>query len=128
MKAVPLTIFLVAYAWAGNALAETAGVFQFVAGDVQITLAGGGSRPAAKGSPIEVGDTIVSAKASMAQLKMGDGAIVVVQPESRLTVMEFIYAGKEDGTEKVRFRLEQGGFRLITGAIGHTNKGNYTIE
>jgi hypothetical protein len=103
-------------------------VFQFVSGDVQIALAGGGGRPAAKGSPIEVGDTIVSAKASMAQLKMGDGAIIVVQPESRLTVTEFSFAGKEDGTEKVRFRLEQGGFRSITGAIGHTNKGNYTIE
>src|SRR5262249_61793665 len=128
MKAVPLTIFLVAGAWAGNALAATAGVFQFVAGDVQVALAGGGGRPAAKGSPIEVGDTIVSAKASMAQLKMGDGAIIVVQPESRLTVTEFSYAGKEDGTEKVRYRLDQGGFRSITGAIGHTNKGNYTIE
>ena len=128
MKAVPLTIFLVVCAWAGNALAATAGVFQFVSGDVQIALAAGGSRPAAKGSPIEVGDTIVSAKASMAQLKMGDGAIIVVQPESRLTVSEFSYAGKEDGTEKVRYRLDQGGFRSITGAIGHTNKGNYTIE
>jgi hypothetical protein len=95
---------------------------------VQIALATGGGRPAAKGSPIEVGDTIVSAKASMAQLKMGDGAIIVVQPESRLTVVEFSYAGKEDGTEKARFRLDQGGFRSITGAIGHTNKGNYTIE
>lgn len=128
MKAVPLTIFLVACAWASNALAATAGVFQFVSGDVQVSLAVGGSRPAAKGSPVEVGDTIVSARAGMAQLKMGDGAIIVVQPESRLTVAEFTYAGKEDGTEKVRFRLEQGGFRSITGAIGHTNKGNYTIE
>src|SRR5262249_24591741 len=41
---------------------------------------------------------------------------------------EFTYAGKEDGTEKVQFRLEQGGFRSVTGAIGHTNKGNYMIE
>jgi len=113
---------------ASQALASTAGVFQFVAGDVRVMLAGGNERPAAKGSPISVGDTVTTAKASMAQIKMGDGAVIVVQPESKLTVAEFSYAGKEDGTEKVQFRLQQGGFRSVTGAIGHTNKGNYMIE
>ncbi len=115
-------------AWASQALASTAGVFQFVAGDVRVALAEGDERPAAKGSPISVGDTVTTAKASMAQIKMGDGAIIVVQPESKLTVTEFSYAGKEDGTERVQFRLQQGGFRSVTGAIGHTNKGNYMIE
>jgi hypothetical protein len=128
MTAIRFTFILFACAWASQALAGTAGVFQFVAGDVQVALAGGGGRPAAKGSPISVGDTVTTAKASMAQIKMGDGAIIVVQPESELTVAEFSYAGKEDGTEKVQFRLQQGGFRSVTGAIGHTNKGNYMIE
>ena len=86
-------------AWAGQALASTAGVFQFVAGDVRVVLAEGSERPAAKGSPISVGDTVTTAKASTAQIKMGDGAIIVVQPESKLTVAEFSYDGKEDGTE-----------------------------
>ncbi|MGB5082024.1 MAG: FecR family protein [Burkholderiales bacterium] len=115
-------------AQAGGALAATAGVFQFVAGEVRVGLAAGNERPAAKGALISVGDTVTTAKASMAQIKMGDGAVIVVQPESRLTVAEFRYAGTEDGTEKVRFRLEQGGFRSVTGAIGHTHKGNYLIE
>jgi FecR-like protein len=114
-------------ACASQALASTAGVFQFVAGDVRV-LTPGSERPAAKGSPVSVGDTVTTAKASTAQIKMGDGAIIVVQPESKLTVAEFSYAGKEDGTEKVQFRLEQGGFRSVTGAIGHTNKGSYMIE
>ncbi|HET7765628.1 MAG TPA: FecR domain-containing protein [Burkholderiales bacterium] len=115
-------------AWSGQASASTAGVVQFVAGDVRIALAAGSERPAAKGSPVSVGDTISTAKASVAQIKMGDGAIIVVQPESRLTVAEFTYAGKEDGSERAQFRLQQGGFRSITGAIGHSNKGNYMIE
>jgi len=95
---------------------------------VRVTLAAGSERPAAKGSPVSVGDTVTTAKASMAQIKMGDGAIIVVQPDSRLTVAEYRYSGKEDGTEKVQFRLEQGGIRSVTGAIGHTHKGNYMIE
>jgi FecR-like protein len=115
-------------AWSSQALASTAGVFQFVAGDVRVVLAEGSERPAAKGSPISVGDTVTTARASTAQIKMGDGAIIVVQPESKLTVAEFSYAGKEDGTERVQFRLQQGGIRSVTGAIGHTNKGNYMIE
>jgi hypothetical protein len=43
-------------------------------------------------------------------------------------VAEFRYTGVEDGTEKVRYRLEQGGFRAVTGAIGRTHKKNYVIE
>jgi len=121
-------VAVLAALWTTQATANTAGVFQFVAGDVRVALAGGSERPAAKGSPINVGDTVSTAKASMAQIKMGDGAIIVVQSESRLTVAEFTYSGKEDGTEKVQFRLERGGFRSVTGAIGHTNKGNYVIE
>jgi len=114
--------------WAGQAIGATAGVVQFAAGDVRVVVAGGSERPATKGSPVDVGDTITTAKASMAQIKMGDGAIVVVQPESRVTVAEYHYTGVEDGTEKVQFRLEQGGMRALTGAIGHTHKANYSIE
>ena len=113
---------------AGTTFAQTAGVIQFVAGDVKLVLAGGSERAARKGVPVSVGDTLATANGGLAQLKMGDGAIVVVQPETRLTVAEFHYAGVEDGTEKVRYRLERGGFRAVTGAIGRTHKQNYLIE
>jgi hypothetical protein len=124
---VLLGIVLLA-AWSSQAGADTAGVFQFVTGDVQLILAAGGQRPASKGSPVSIGDTITTARRATAQLKMRDGGIVVVQPESRLTVAEFRYKGKEDGTEHVLYRLEQGGFRAVTGAIGRTNKSTYLIE
>lgn len=120
--------FLLGAVLAGPALGQTAGVVQFIAGDVQLVQADGGERPARKGVAVNVGDTLSTAKGAMAQLKMGDGAVVVVVPESRVTVVEFRYAGVEDGTEKVRYRLEQGGFRAVTGAIGRTHKKNYLIE
>jgi len=113
---------------AGQAISQTAGVVQFVAGDVQLVQPNGSERAARKGVTVNVGDTLLTAKGAMAQLKMGDGAIVVVVPESRVTVAEFRYTGVEDGTEKVRYRLEQGGFRAVTGAIGRTHKKNYLIE
>jgi hypothetical protein len=112
----------------GNAQGQSAGVIQFTAGDVKVIGASGAERVARKGIPVSVGDTLVTAPGALTQLKMGDGAIVVIQPESRLTVAEFHYDGKEDGTEKVRYKLDQGGFRAVTGAIGHTHKQNYLIE
>lgn len=127
-KSLVLIGFLAAAAGAGHAHAQTAGVIQFVAGEVMLAPAGGAARAARKGVPVSVGDTLATAASGLAQIKMGDGAIVVVQPESRLTVAEFHYAGREDGSEKVRYRLEQGGFRAITGAIGRTHKQNYLIE
>jgi len=105
---------------AGHAQGQSAGVVQFAAGDVKVIAASGSERIARKGVPVSVGDTLLTASGALAQLKMGDGAIVVVQPESRLTVAEFHYDGKEDGTEKVRYKLDHGGFRAVTGAIGHT--------
>ena len=113
---------------AAQAQAQSAGVVQFAAGDVKVVAASGAERAARKGVPVSVGDTLLTAPGALAQLKMGDGAIVVVQPQSRLTVVEFHYAGVEDGTEKVLYRLEHGGFRAVTGAIGRTHKQNYLIE
>lgn len=121
-------ILALALGLAGETQAITAGVFQFVAGNVRVTLAEGGERTAIKGSPVGVGDTIATAPDGTAQIKMGDGAIVVVQPRSRVTVAAFHYAGREDGSENVRFRLDEGGFRTVTGAIGRTHKNNYLIE
>ena len=121
-------IALLAFVWAGTAAAATAGVFQFVAGDVRIVSAPGNERAARKGALISVGELIATADKSTAQIKMGDGAIVVVQPRSRLTVAAFQFTGVEDGSERVVFRLEQGGFRSVTGAIGQTHKSSYSIE
>jgi hypothetical protein len=122
-----LAIWL-ALAWAAGAQAATAGVFQFVAGDVRIVTTPGAERPARKGAVISVGELVATADKSTAQIKMGDGAIVVVQPRSRLTVAAFHFSGAEDGTERVVFRLEQGGFRSVTGTIGQKNKSSYSIE
>ena len=97
-------------------------------GDVQVQSANGAAKRASKGTPLSVGETVLSEKSGTAQIKMGDGAIVVVQPGSRVTVVEFVYEGREDGTERVRYRLDQGGFRAVTGVIGRTNKNNYLIE
>lgn len=110
-----------------NAFAA-AGLVQFAAGDVKIRNTAGALRTAVKGGAVDEGDTILTAASASAQIKMTDGGILAVRPETELKVDTYRFAGKEDGTERAVMSLVKGGFRTITGLIGRTNKQNYTVN
>ncbi len=127
MRQIRLVLFGFALAAAQSA-AIGAGQFQFVSGNIRVLSQAGLERVAAKGVRVAEHETIVTGRDSIAQLKMRDGATLVIQPESRATVEVFRYSGKEDGTEQFVLRIHRGGFRGITGAIGRTHKENFRIE
>jgi FecR protein len=104
------------------------GKFQFVSGEVKIKLASGEIRNATKGMEINEGDMVLSGMPGLAQLKMEDGGTIVVRPNTRFTVQTYRFNGKEDGTERATYKLDQGSVRAITGQIGKTNKQNYLIQ
>lgn len=110
-----------------NALAGVAGHTQFVNGSVLLTNAAGETRPMRKGHAVHESDTVVTAKGGSAQIKMLDGGQIAVRPDSQLKIDKYVFSGKEDGNERSFFTLIKGGFRAITGLIGHTNKENYRI-
>ncbi|MDO8292329.1 MAG: FecR domain-containing protein, partial [Gallionella sp.] len=112
---------------ASSAYAAVAGHVQFVNGEVQITNPAGQTRMAQKGDAINEGDTLTSAQKASAQIKMQDGGFVAVRPDTQLKFDQFVFAGKEDGSEKSFFSLFKGGFRAVTGLIGRINKQNYRI-
>lgn len=109
------------------AYAAVAGHVQFVNGDVQISSPAGPARQAKKGDAVSEGDTLTSAPAASAQIKMQDGGIVAMRPDTRLKFDQFVFSGKQDGSEKSFFSLFKGGFRAVTGLIGQINKQNYKI-
>lgn len=112
---------------ASSAYAAVAGHVQFVNGEVQITNPAGQTRMVQKGDAINEGDTLTSAQKASAQIKMQDGGFVAVREDTRLKFDQFVFAGKEDGSEKSFFSLFKGGFRAVTGLIGRVNKQNYKI-
>lgn len=118
------TFFVASTGWSAGPI----GTVQFAAGDVKIRNAAGQLRPATKGATLEEGDTVLTAASASAQLKMSDGGILAVRPETELKIDTYRFAGKEDGTERAAMALAKGGFRTITGAIGRTNKSNYTVS
>ncbi len=105
-----------------------AGNAQFVIGDVKVINKAGVTRALVKGGEIDEGDRIVTAAGASAQIKMVDGGFIAVRPNTNLSFDSYHYTGKDDGKESAVLSLLQGGFRTITGIIGHTNKQNYLIK
>lgn len=110
------------------ALADAAGRFQFVLGEVQVTRLSGDSRAAVKGGEVFEGETIRSAANAQAQLLMADQAVIALRPESTLTIETYRYNGRSDGAERSFFGLLKGGFRVLTGAIGSVYRENYRVR
>lgn len=106
----------------------SAGLFQFVSGDVRIVAPDGRERPAKKGGEISEGESVVSGNGATAQLRMTDGGILAIRQDSRVRIDEYRFNGQEDGSERSFFSLVKGGFRSITGTVGKLNKENYRIK
>jgi hypothetical protein len=107
------------------ALAQ-AGKVVFAVGDVA-AVRGASRVPLSAGSPIEVGDTIVTAAQSHAQLRFSDDALVALKPDSEFRIERYNFAGRDDGTEVAVFRLVKGGFRTLTGQIGKLSGDRYQL-
>jgi hypothetical protein len=118
----------VALAFFAGELLAAVGTVQFTAGNVRLRDAAGKTRPAQRGAEINEGDTILSQPSGSAQLKMIDGGIIAVRPNTELRIDQYRFSGREDGNENAVMRLLSGGFRTITGLIGRTRKSNYKVH
>jgi FecR protein len=107
---------------------QPAGNVIFTSGLVEAKSKGGRTRILAKGTPVCVGETIVTSTSGRIQIRMVDNGFLSVRPDTRLRIDQFRFDGKEDGTEKSVISLLQGGFRALTGLVGHIHKKNYTIQ
>lgn len=88
----------------------------------------GSVRTLARNSSVLKGDTLKTARNSHTQIRLKDGALISLRPNTEFRIADFRYNGAEDGTERGLFELIKGGFRTITGAIGHRNKQNYRVN
>lgn len=105
-----------------------------IIGKVVINIGGmeaennGDTRVLKRNSKIYKGDTLKTLSRSHTQLRFKDGALISLRPNTIFKIREYSYNGSEDGSEKSFFELIKGGFRTITGAIGHRNKQNYRVK
>ncbi|HHJ35553.1 MAG TPA: hypothetical protein ENJ87_07290, partial [Gammaproteobacteria bacterium] len=88
----------------------------------------GSFRKLLRHSEILKGDTISTSSRAYTQIRMKDGALLSLRPNTKLKITDYRFNGSEDGSERSFMELIAGGFRTITGYIGHRNKQNYRVK
>jgi hypothetical protein len=97
------------------------GTIQNIKGDVRIWERSGLDRPAQIRAQIYQGDILVSSAGSYAEIKMVDGALILLTPLSKLALES--YAREKN----IFFRLTHGGLRMMTGAIARLSPEKFKL-
>ena len=135
-----LMLLALCTAWAVPALADTtAGTATLVTGHVSAAAPSGEIRDLVKGGEVYQGEVIITASASYVNIEFSDGGRVLLRPESRFSIERYQYAGTQGSQtsgqaaqpvrqESAFFRLLKGGFRAVSGLIGHVRHEDYAVQ
>ena len=120
------------------ALADTsAGTATLVTGHVSAAAPSGEIRDILKGGQVYQGEVISTSPGSYVNIAFTDGGRVLLRPETRFAIERYQYAGAQAPTggaaqparqESAFFRLLKGGFRAVSGLIGHTRREDYGVQ
>jgi hypothetical protein len=110
-----------------NPALEAAGLVQSVNGEVLQTSLAGQQRALQKGDVVNEGDTLITSPKASAKIKMSDGGLITMRPDTQFKIDSYKFNGKQDGSEQSFFSLVKGGFRSVTGLIGKLHKNNYRV-
>lgn len=126
LKHAALPVVIAAAFPAQSFAAGSAGVAQFVAGDVNVLRANGKTEALTKGKPIESGESILTSTAGRAQVRFTDGGLVSLQPNTEFKIANYV---DEADPKQDRFLVDllRGSMRAITGLIGKRNRENYKV-
>ena len=119
-------------AWADPA----AGTATLVTGHVSAAAPSGEIRDILKGGQVFQGEVIITSPGSYVNIEFTDGGRVLLRPETRFSIERYQYAGAQAPTrgqapvrqESAFFRLLKGGFRAVSGLIGHTRREDYGVQ
>ncbi|MDE1943637.1 MAG: FecR domain-containing protein, partial [Betaproteobacteria bacterium] len=98
----------------------TIGVSQVVRGSQTL--------PLAKGSEIDVGDRIETTDSGHVHIRFVDGARVSVRPDSVLRVEDYQYDPRHPDQSAVKFDLEKGVARAISGDAAHQARDRFRLN
>ncbi len=98
-----------------RASTEAVGEVSLVIGVSHLIDGSGRSSAIARGMPVRAGDRIETEQGGHVHLRFADGAFVSVRPGSRLTIDTYRYDAAHPKDSAIRFKLEQGVVRSISG-------------
>ncbi|WP_416884932.1 FecR family protein [Marinospirillum sp.] len=79
-----------------------------------------------RGMEVFVGDQISTSTASSVQIRMMDGGLIALRPQTQVILDAFSFQNEESDTSITT--LSQGGLRTVTGALGRQRPDNVTIQ
>lgn len=135
VKNLRFALVVLAFGLPLAAHAEDAGEALFVYGQAFVESSDGERKALAKGEAVQSGDKVVTSVNGRVQLRMADGGLLAISPNSEFLIEEYSYASGQ-AAERVAansqprsfYVLLKGGFRSITGAIGKENKAAYRVR
>lgn len=107
---------------------EPAGAVSFVIGETSVVGDDGKSHSIARGETINAGQVLETGSNGHVHLRMVDGAFVSIRPESRLRIESYHYDAANPDNNRIKFVLEKGVARSITGRAGEASKQNYRLN
>jgi hypothetical protein len=105
---------------AGISAAELAGIVERMQGSAQIVSLGGPKSLQVKSEVLQ-GDQITTASDAEILLRMTDGTVLAIRPNTNLIVSEYHFDNKDSSRDNFLMKLVKGGLRTVTGAIGKKN-------
>ena len=108
--------------------AAMVGEATLVIGVAKVISADGVERSVERGSAIRVGDRIETGAGGHVHLRFVDGARLSVRPASRLQVENYSRASDASALTAIKFRLDEGVVRSITGAWGEAERDRFRLN
>ncbi|MBC5764744.1 FecR family protein [Ramlibacter albus] len=115
-------------ALAQQAAATIVGEATMVIGVARLTGADGSSRGVERGTPIRVGDKVETEVGGHVHFRFIDGGRLSIRPSSRLQVESYNNGGQPAQQTAIKFRLEEGVVRSITGQWGENARDRFRLN
>ena len=103
------------------------GSVSFLIGQASVTRSGS-SLPITAGMPLQVGDRLLTSLNGHIHVRFVDGAMVSLRPTSTLNIKEYRFDAQTPSNSEVRFELEQGVVRAISGQAAETAKDKFRLN
>ena len=131
-KITSLAVFAAGLVMAGAACAQAArqavGEVTLQIGQAVVVSTSDVSEAVRRGTLIRPGDRIETSEGGHVHIRFIDGALVSVRPTSRLVVEDYQYNPQQVAQSLVRFRLEKGVTRAISGAAAEGARDRFRLN
>ena len=99
-----------------------------VIGGARLWAEDGSSQPVERGTPVRVGERIETAAGGHVHLRFVDGGRLSIRPASRLQVESYSHTPGQPQLGAIKFRLDEGVARSITGAWGEAARERFRLN